>query len=290
MRTSESLPGRLMRESSPRVAKNVRALNMTQYHTHSESEIEELKDYILHRELGLDRDLLPYGDPEGKDVLVFGCGFGNEVLWAARHGAKSILAIDLSPALSPVPFERALAEAEINYTNYEFRRENIHDTALKVDRFDLVVSNGVFEHVLDLKGVLSAFRACLRPQGRIAIFADGLWFSSLGGHIGKGPWEHLWRSAEDLKPELSERQWDIYCNQLNRMTVIDFIEGIRAVGAVVLRLVTGRDPNLRELNSYMPRIAQQMAVSPTDLSIVSIGCELCFPENLPGATQNASLS
>ena len=39
-----------------------------------------MRDYLLQREKSLDRDLLAYGDPAGKDILVFGCGYGNEVL------------------------------------------------------------------------------------------------------------------------------------------------------------------------------------------------------------------
>lgn len=250
------------------------------YHRLSEAEIVMLKDYLIHRESSLDRDLLPYGDPRGKDVLVFGCGFGNEVLWAGRRGARSVLAIDLSPALSPVPFERAQAELGLTFSSYEFRRENVHDTARTGETFDLIVSNGVFEHVHDLKGTLLAFRTLLRPGGRIAIFADGLWYSSIGGHIGKGPWEHLFRSAAELEPELTERQWRVYCTELNRMTVVDFLEAIRAVGVLVLQLTLGRDPHLADLPPLLDEIQREIHVSPTDLSIVSIGCELAFPEHL----------
>ena len=243
-------------------------------------QIIELKDYIIHREKSLDRDLLPYGTPSGKDVLVFGCGFGNEVLWAARHGARSILAVDMSAALSPVPFQRAMQELGISYERYEFRRQNIHDTAVSGERYDLIVSNGVFEHVMDLMGVLTAFRDLLRPGGRVAIFADGLWYSSIGGHIGGEPWCQLWRAPQELNAELPSKRWNVFCNQLNRMTVTDFLEAVRSVGMIVLQLRLGRDPNLAQLGHYLPRIRRRLSVSPTDLSIVSIGCELCFEENL----------
>jgi SAM-dependent methyltransferase len=250
------------------------------YYQHTPEQITELTDYIIRREKALDRDLLPYGDPTGKDVLVFGCGFGNEVLWAARHGANSILAVDLSPAISPLPLRNALQEMGIDYDRYELRRENIHDTALLGDKYDLIVSNGVFEHVMDLKGVLGAFRTLLRPAGRVAIFADGLWYSSIGGHIGGEPWEHLWRTPQELHSQLSRQRWNVVCNQLNRMTVVDFLQAVRSVGMNVLQLQLGRDPNIQQLEDYLPRIRQRADISPTDLSIVSIGCELCFTENL----------
>src|SRR4051794_10096368 len=103
--------------------------------SHPPEQVEELKNYIIQRESSLDRDLLPYGNPEDKDVLVFGCGFGNEVLWAARHGARSVLAIDLSPAISATPFEMAKKELGIEFEDYEFRREDVHETALTGDTF-----------------------------------------------------------------------------------------------------------------------------------------------------------
>jgi SAM-dependent methyltransferase len=244
-----------------------------------DQQVVELKDYLLHRERALDRDLLPYGDPRGKDVLVFGSGIGNEILWAARHEARSVVAIDLHE-VSPAPLEMAMDEQGISYDAFEFRKQSIHDTALTGERFDLIVSNGVFEHVLDLKGVLAAFRPLLRPGGRVAIFADSLWYSSIGGHIGGGPWEHLWRSPQELKAQIPAKRWRVYCNQLNRMTAVDFLEAIRSVGMLVIQLKLGRDKSLRDLPRLLPSIQERVAATPTDLSIVSIGCELCYVENL----------
>ena len=252
----------------------------TTFYRLTAQQIAELKSYVIRRESSLDRDLLPYGDPAGKDVLVFGCGFGNEVLWAARRGANSILAVDLSPALSPLPLQEALRDQGIDFDRFEFRRENIHDTALSEDRYDLIVSNGVFEHVMDLKGVLGAFRTLLRPGGRVAIFADGLWYSSIGGHIGSDPWEHLWRTPRELQSKLSPERWNVFCNQLNRMTVTDFLQAASSVGVIVLQLRLGRDPNIGQLGDYLPRIREQCDISLTNLSVVSIGCELCFEESL----------
>jgi SAM-dependent methyltransferase len=254
------------------------------YHKLPEEEIAELTAYIIQRERGLDRNLLPYGNPAGKDVLVFGSGYGNEVLWAARHRARSILALDLSPGLSPVPCERAMEQLGITCSDYAFRRQNIHDAALSGERYDLIVSNGVFEHVMDLKGVLAAFREVLRPGGRVAISADSLWYSSVGGHIngepyGGEPWEHLWSTPQALHAKFPAR-WKVLRDQLNRMTVTDFLDSVRSVGMIILQLDLRRDPNLARLSEYLPRIRRRLDVSPTDLSIVSIGCELCFEENL----------
>ncbi|HEY7830572.1 MAG TPA: class I SAM-dependent methyltransferase [Solirubrobacteraceae bacterium] len=245
----------------------------------NDEQVVELKDYLLHRERKLDGDLLPYGDPAGKDLLVFGSGIGNEILWAARHGARSVVAVDLYD-VNPAPLRLAMEEEGIEFSAYEFREQNIHDTALTGEQYDLIVSNGVFEHVFDLKGVLGAFRPLLRPGGRVAIFADSLWYSSLGGHINREPWEHLWRSTPELKEVLPPKRWRVMCDQLNRMTVVDFIEAVRSVGMLIMQMKIGRDPNLRHLPALLPAIQERSVVTPTDLSAVSIGCELCFVEHL----------
>jgi len=245
----------------------------------SDERTVELKDYLLHRESMLDRDLLPYGDPRGKDVLVFGAGIGNEVLWAARHEAASVVAIDLHEARL-APLELAMRELGVSYDAYEFRQQSVHETALTGETYDLIVSNGVFEHVFDLKGVLASFRPLLRPGGRVAIFADSLWYSSIGGHINREPWEHLWRPPDELQALLPVGRWRVYCDQLNRMTVVDFLEAVRSVGMLVMQLKLGRDKSLRDLPRLLPAIQERVTATPTDLSIVSIGCELCFVENL----------
>src|SRR5258706_8939366 len=153
-----------------------------------EEEIEELSKYLLNRPRLLDKDLLPFGDPGGKDVLIFGCGLGAEVPWCAQRHAKSVVGIDLKP-IHPEPLARAMQTSGLAGTKYELRMQNVHDLALGDERFDLILSNGVFEHIGDLKGVLESFRPLLRPRGRIAIFADGLWYSSIGGHIRRFAWE-----------------------------------------------------------------------------------------------------
>jgi SAM-dependent methyltransferase len=250
------------------------------FHDLPEARIVELTDYVIRRTAGLDDSLLPYGDPAGKDVLVFGAGYGADTLWATQRQARSILSTDVSPGISPVPFERALERLGIDRPDYEFRRESVHETVLTGETFDLIISRDVFEHVHDLKGTLASFRPLLRPGGRIAIYADSLWYSSLGGHIHAGPWEHLYRTPWELREELTPYLWDVWCNKLNRMTITDFVEAIRSVGLIILQLRVIPDPNIRRLPELLPRIRERMQVTPTDLSILSIGCELCFEENL----------
>lgn len=243
----------------------------------TEAAIVELADYVERRLNGLDRDLLPYGDPAGKDVLIFGSGLGNEVVWDATRKARSIIGIDLT--LHPEPLALVMQRRGLGDYPYELRQQNIHDLTLTDERFDLIMSNGVFEHVTDLKGVLEAHRRLLRPGGRVAIFADGLWYSSIGGHIRAAKWEHLWKPPTQLKAEHG-RHWPTWRDKCNRMTCEDFISALRAVGALILQYRMNADPRLSHLPDVLDKIRASVEVSPTDLSVVSIGCEICWVENL----------
>lgn len=64
------------------------------------------------------KKMLP--DFKGKRVLDLGCGFGWHCIYAAEHGASSVIGIDLS--------ERMLAEAK---RKHRFRRYSIFNKELK---------------------------------------------------------------------------------------------------------------------------------------------------------------
>src|SRR5436305_614692 len=58
--------------------------------------------------------------------------------------------------------------ADEGHTDFDYAMHqcDVHDLALDhPGRYDLIVSNGVLEHVTDLKGLLNAFRPLLRPRG-----------------------------------------------------------------------------------------------------------------------------
>jgi tetratricopeptide (TPR) repeat protein len=245
----------------------------------TEDEIVSWTKYVKQREGALDQDLLPYGNPTGKNVLVFGCGMGSEVVWAARHRASSALGVDLVP-IPPEPVARVLKEYGLAEFRYEIRSQNVHDLSLTGERFDLIVSNGVFEHVFDLNGTLEALRRLLRPNGRIAIYADGLWYSSSGGHTSTFLWEHLWKDPKEIQSQYSPQQWVNWRDRCNRMTCADFIEALRSVGAIILQFNLKADPQLHYLPALIDRIRSRIQVSATDLSVVSVGCEICWEENL----------
>lgn len=68
-------------------------------------------------------------------------------------------------------------------------------------KFDIVLSNNIFEHLPDISQALKACKQMIRQyEGRIAIFVDLLYYSSVGAHISLADrWEHL------LDPEIKNK-------------------------------------------------------------------------------------
>ena len=95
----------------------------------------------------------------GKDVLDLGCGYGWHCKYAADHGARSVLGIDLS--------EKMIAEAKKRNAvpGITYRVCSLQDYEYLAAVYDLVVSNLVLHYVEDLDAVYRRIHTTLRPRG-----------------------------------------------------------------------------------------------------------------------------
>jgi SAM-dependent methyltransferase len=105
------------------------------------------------------------------DVLDAGCGIGRHAYFAARYGARSVTAFDLSAAVETA--RSNLSE----HANARVIQGDIMRPPFRLPRdgggFDLVYSIGVLHHLPDPRaGFLSLVRY-VRPGGRIAIWVYG---------------------------------------------------------------------------------------------------------------------
>lgn len=108
-------------------------------------------------EWGLLEPLIP--KLNGKDVLDLGCGYGWHSKYAAKVGAKSVLAIDLSEKMIAAA-KKLNADEKITYRvcgadEFEFP-ENV---------FDFVISNLVLHYIADLNAVYKKVYRSLKPNG-----------------------------------------------------------------------------------------------------------------------------
>src|SRR5436305_592566 len=211
---------------------------------------EERLGFILAAQEHCDHFLTPIANPAGKSVLVVGAGAGTEMLWCLRHGAREVLGLDVVPqspnALAAAVERLGLGAPEIPGSSpcFSILQLGIEEADALGRRFDLVLSNNVFEHLPHLD---RAFEVCARLvepyRGRIAIFTDPLYYSSAGSHLPVEPWEHLWGEPEGVRERLLAgggglgaghplRSMDLgtYLHEeisLNRTRLRDFLDGIR---------------------------------------------------------------
>lgn len=178
----------------------------------------------------------------GKRVLVFGYG-GNFAVGAEllKAGARHVVLLD---RFAP-PDNRKNAQLLAPYPEY-FRVDNgvvspvpqfitlIHDdiknvVASNIEKFDVVVSTSVFEHLDDVPGLTAALAALTWPDGAHIHFVD------LRDHYFKLPFEML---------KFSETVWKNWLNptsNLNRYRLRDYQRVFESLFADVEVRVLERD-------------------------------------------------
>lgn len=80
---------------------------------------------------------------KGKNILIAGCGFGEDVLRLAKMGAK-VYAFDLSP--ESLEIAEKLASRE-NALNIDFREMPIESMDYEANFFDYILARDIFHHV-----------------------------------------------------------------------------------------------------------------------------------------------
>jgi SAM-dependent methyltransferase len=253
---------------------------------------EDRLAFVLAGQEHTDHYLSPLADPAGKSVLVVGCGAGTDVLWCLRHGAREVVGIDVIEQ-EPGALAAAAARCGVDAGRAAFRRLAVEEAPRLGRRFDLVLSNNVFEHVGDLAAAFAACAEVVEPgSGRLAVFSSPLWLSSAGSHLPHAPWEHLWAKPDDLRRRLlasgrlpsghALERVDLatYLDReitLNRARVADFVAAIAASGLAPLHLAVLPDPQLAELPAAIARmsaIGSEPPPSAFDLGAAGVAVEL----------------
>jgi SAM-dependent methyltransferase len=118
-------------------------------------------------------------DFAGRDVLDAGCGMGRHALFAARYGARSVLAVDQA-SLAVNAAHELLAEVP----GVRVERRSIYDLSIK-RAFDLVFSIGVLHHLEHPRLALEKLCETLRRGGRLVV--------QLQGYEGNEDWVRAFR-------------------------------------------------------------------------------------------------
>ncbi|MFL5955181.1 MAG: class I SAM-dependent methyltransferase [Gaiellaceae bacterium] len=130
---------------------------------------------------------------EGADILVLGCGRGEETQIWQRHKPRSVTAVDF------------FAHPEwAQYPDVTFAQMDVRELGFDDENFDLVVSHALLEHVDGIDQLTREMRRVLRPGG-IAFANFGPLYTAYGGAHYLGAYDHLMMTEEEFERLLVER-------------------------------------------------------------------------------------
>ncbi len=111
--------------------------------------------------------LLPYLKP-GMRLLDFGCGPGTITVGLAERvgDAGFVVGIDISDGLRE-EWEKRLEET--GATNLEFMVDDIYETGIEPDQFDVVYGHQILQHLADPVGALKSASLLIKPRGLVGV-------------------------------------------------------------------------------------------------------------------------
>lgn len=161
-----------------------------------------------------------------KVVIDFGCGYGDEVIDIAQHGARQAIGLDLR--------EHVLAEGRHRAEAQGVTDRCIFTTATD-EKADVIMSVDAFEHFSDPADILRIMRGLIKEDGRAIVSFGPTWYHPIGGHsFSVFPWAHLiftepalLRWHRDFKGDGATRFGEVE-GGLNQMTIGGFERIVRA--------------------------------------------------------------
>jgi len=105
-------------------------------------------------------------EPENACILDAGCGTGRDAIYfAAKYPGSRIIAVDMDEEAVNEALER-LSKAGLG--NVSFLRMDLLDMEY-ADRFNMIYSIEVMEHIADHKQCIEKFRRALKPGGKLLV-------------------------------------------------------------------------------------------------------------------------
>jgi ubiquinone/menaquinone biosynthesis C-methylase UbiE len=159
---------------------------------------------------------------EGKTIIDFGCGSGNQCVEMAQKGAAKVIGIDIQKHL--LECGRQTAE-QLGVADRCMFVTSTNELA------DIIISKDAFEHFSDPAAILNIMSSLIKPTGCVLAAFGPTWLHPYGGHLfSVFPWSHLiftenaqirWRS--DFKTDGATRFSEV-AGGLNQLTISNFEE------------------------------------------------------------------
>ena len=127
-----------------------------------------------------------FGAVRQKDILLIGIEYGSEIdiPWT-RYEPHSIVGIDIGE------YEQAGRNRPAGRVPVKFLKMDASNLGFAPESFDLVYSEGVMPHVIDVPGFVEHASQVLRPDGIFYAFCCPLWRTYGGSHIHTAGYDHL---------------------------------------------------------------------------------------------------
>ncbi len=161
-----------------------------------------------------------YRSIEGKTVIDFGCGVGQQTIEMAQKGATKVIGLDIRDELLELGRQKALQYDLSDRCVFTKRTNEIAD---------LIVTKDAFEHVDNLLHILNNMATLIKQDGYILASFGPTWLHPYGGHLfSVFPWSHIifseyslikWRS--DFKSDGASRFCEVE-GGLNKITISKF--------------------------------------------------------------------
>ena len=214
------------------------------------------------------------GGIKNKTIAEIGCHSGGVVYTFAQKGASKVIgtdyteykvsssdAKDLQRANEEVNTSldklRSEIQKEFSHTeNVSFVNDDICNTQLPPNFFDIVCSWDVLEHIHKPETAFQGIYSILKPGG-IAIHEYNPFFGLNGGHSPCTldiPWGHavlnkadIERYCDEIQPDKKDKTLSFYYKGLNRMTIQDMKNYVERAGLNLLAFL----PYTREQHLYL---------------------------------------
>ncbi|MDQ6949655.1 MAG: class I SAM-dependent methyltransferase [Actinomycetota bacterium] len=127
------------------------------------------------------------------DVLLIGAEYGGEIdeLWGPHH-PRSVVGVDIGD------YEQGWASRPAGNVPACFAKMDASHLGFAPRSFDLIYSQGVLPHIVDVPSFLSDAYDALRPGGIFYAFCCPLWRTFGGSHVHDLGYDHLRLSEADL--------------------------------------------------------------------------------------------
>ena len=192
-------------------------------------------------------------DFAGRDVLDLGCGYGWHCAYAAEHGARSVLGLDISRKMLAVAREQHAAPV------IEYRQAAMEDADFAEGSFDVVLSSLAFHYVADFGSLVRKTARWLRPGGDLVfscehpVFtAEGSqdWYRDENGNILHFPVDNYYIEGERQAVFLGERVTKYH------RTLTSYVNALLSNGFALTGLAEPQPP--QEMVDTIPDMADEL--------------------------------